>query len=209
MSKHERGFLERGQTWYAGATIDTANPDGVNMEGKEFEFEDLNYAATNLAKPYRVKGAMCIVRLVRNVSGIALLPRRLVRLIKTDTTNLYGRTDGYARLITDTPCYPLDEFLPSAGLPNYDMGYIVIKGPSECLTALEASADNLIAVGDILVALTAATTGATTAGRLAQQDLTGATAVLGNNVQHRIGRALSAKTTANTGVAILVLIGKD
>lgn len=72
------------------------------------------------------------------------------------------------------------------------------------LTDLAAGANNLIPEGTVLVALTAATSGATTAGRVAPQDLTGATAALGLQVQNRLGYALSARTTAQTNTTILV-----
>ena len=70
----------------------------------------------------------------------------------------------------------------------------------------DMSAD--VAAGGWVVALTAATSGATTAGRVAPQVLTGATAALAAMVQNRIGRALTAKTTANTNADMLVLVGK-
>lgn len=73
-------------------------------------------------------------------------------------------------------------------------------------TSLAADATNLLPVGTILVALTAATSGSTTSGRPAPQDLTGATALLGNQIQNQIGTALSAKTTANTNADVLTLV---
>jgi len=76
------------------------------------------------------------------------------------------------------------------------------------LTALDGGADNVFNVNDVIVALTAATSQATTAGRVAPQVLTGATALLGNQVQNRLGRAMSAKTTANTNNSLLVNISK-
>jgi len=202
------GFWPRGKTFYDGRTIDSNNLQGTSLEGQEYEFDDFNWSSTALTKPLRTRHKVK-VRIVRNVSGATLAAKYLARLIKTDTVNMFNRTDGYARLVTDTPCYPIDEFLPSSGVPNNDLCYVVVSGPSECYTGLAADATNVINVGDILVALTAATTGATTAGRLGAQDLTGATAVLANQVQGRLARALSAKTTANTGVAVLVNICKE
>ncbi len=203
------GFFPRGKTWYDGRTPDSSNLEGVSIEGAEFELDDINWSSTALTKPFRTQGAKCRLRVVRNVSGATLLPKFLARLIKTSGTNLYNRTDGYARLVTDTPCYPIDEFLPSAGVVNYDLFYVCVSGPSECMTGMVGDATNVIGIGDFLVALTAATTGATTAGRLGAQDLTGATAVLANQIQNRIARGMSAKTTTNTNAAVLVFVGKE
>ncbi len=143
---------------------------------------------------------------MRNVGAVALLPKQLVTFQKTAL--VYGaRVDGEVCITADR-CYPIDEYLPAAGCPVNDLCYIVVDGPALCRTDLAAGAANLIAVGDVLVALTAATSGCTTAGRVAPQDLTGATAVLGVQVMNTIGRALSAKVTTNTNADVLVEVGK-
>ena len=71
-------------------------------------------------------------------------------------------------------------------------------------TDLAGGANDVINIGDVLTALTAATSGATTAGRVKPQSLAGATSVLGLEIMNMIGRAMSAATTANTGANLLV-----
>lgn len=167
-------------------------------------FEDLDYSVTG-PKPARTnRFVRCLV--VRNVSGIALLPKRLVTFQQTAGFST-GRVDGYATA-TAVNAFPVDEFLPTAGVPNGDLFYIVTEGPASCITDLAGGANNLLPLGTLVVALTAVTSQATTAGRIAPQDLTGATALLGNQIQNRLGYALTAKTTTNTNAGILIDIRK-
>jgi len=201
-------LMERGQTAYGPtASIDTNALKFVHWEGKEFTFEDIDYNDVSVGtKPLRSK-AMVKCRIVRNMSSATLLPKRLARLKKSGL-DILSRVDGYACTTADGPCYPIDEFLPAAGVRHGDLFYVVVEGPAMVLTDIASGANNLISVGDWLVSLTGATTGATTSGRVKPQDLTGATALLGNEIQHRIGRALSAQTTANTANSLLMNVTK-
>lgn len=204
--KYENPPFGRGETFYNGATIDTANLQGAELEGQEYEFPDLDYSAFG-QKTKRSEG-MVRVRVVRNVSGAALLPKRLGRPYASGV-NLIGQIDGYTRLTAEKGL-PIDEFLPAAGVPNNDLFYVVVKGPAVVLAPLAGSDYNGdVAVGQNLVALTAVTAGATTAGRVAAQNITGLTTTsdytfLVNQIQNRLGHALSAKTTANTNADILI-----
>ena len=203
MARDESPPWERGQTYYGGQTIDSNNLGGIDLEGKEFVFEDIDHSVVG-AKPKR-SGKRVKVRVVRNVGAAALLPKGLASFVAGTT---YGkRVDGLART-TAAEGYPIDEWLPAAGVPVNDLFYIVVEGPSLVLSDLAAGANNVITAGGVLVALTAATSGATTAGRVAPQDLTGATALLANQVQNRIGVALSSKTTAETNASILIEVKK-
>lgn len=191
-----------GQTY--GATTST---DGERFEGREYLVEDLDYS---LSVPKQRAASNGIqwkrVRVVRNVSGITLLPRYLVQF----STSKYGKqVTGYANT-TAGEGYPVDEFISSTtGVPNNDLFYIVVEGPAECYTSAAASAEDVFSQGSVLVALTAAaSTFSTTAGRVTPQDLTGATALLANQVQNRIGVAMSASTTANSNSAKLVYVKK-
>lgn len=194
----------RGGTFYNGGTIDSNNLGGTNLEGSRWYFpdQDLSVAGTRKTRTNRVVTCM----IVRNVSGIALLPKRLANL-QASGLNFMGRVDGYATT-TAALGYPIDEWLPAAGVPANDLFYIVIDGPATVLTDIAAAAGNVIAVGGVVVALTAVTSQSTTAGRVSVNDLTGATALLANQVQNRIGYALSAKTTANTNADLLIDVRK-
>lgn len=208
MSEMKTGLLERGGTVYGSdETPSTTDPRTLNWEGREVNFEDLDYSVSTLNKPRRSK-AMVRCRIVRNVSGATLLPKRLARLTKASGKDLLCRVDGYACVTADGPVFPIDEWLPSTGVRNYDLFYVVVEGPAMVLTDIASGANNFIAVGDWLVSLTGATTGATTSGRVKPQDLTGATALLGNEVQHRLARSLSAQTTTQTASSLLVSIIK-
>lgn len=196
MARDENPPFDRGSTYFNGGTV--SSTDGSHLEGREWVFEDIDPTNRTLRTSHPVR-----VKVVRNTSGIALLPKRIVRF-EADGLDYGARVDGYTRL-TAARGYLVDEFLPAAGVPANDLFYIVIEGPAMALTDLAAV--DTISVGDKLVALTAATSQATTAGRVDQQDLTGATAPLGDQVQNYIGHALSAKTSANTNSDILVYVG--
>jgi hypothetical protein len=205
MARNENPPFTRGDTWYSGDTIDSNNLGGVELEGMEWVFEDRNPStgARRTSRP-----VLC--RVVRNVGAAALLPKRIARFAAT--AGLYGqRVDGYATT-TAAEGYPVDEYLPTAGVPVNDLFWVVMSGPAVCLTSIaDMSAD--ISVGGWVVALTAATSGATTAGRVHPQVLTGSSqatdyAFLASQIQNRIGRALTAQLTTGTAADVLIDCGK-
>lgn len=194
MARNENPPFKRGETFYNGSTIDSNNLGGLNYEGHEYLWEDNT--------PYSVtgnSGRFVKTRVVRNVAAIALLPGRLV----TEVLGNSGRVDGYVRTTAGFFSGVVDEYLPTAGVPVNDLFHMVIEGPTQIRTALAGSEFGAaFAAGDRLVALTAATSGATTAGRPAAQDLTGATALLANQIQNCKLVAISAATTGNTNTLI-------
>ena len=198
MSRDENPPFGRGETFFQG---DTANAtDGAELEGKEWVFEDKSPTdRTARSNKY------CRCRIVRNTSGIALLPKRIARF-ELSAVDYGAQADGYTTT-TAAEGFPIDEYLPAAGVPANDLFWIVIEGPAVVLTSLsDLTAD--LAAGAWVVAITAVTSQATTAGRVTNNDLTGATALLANQVLNRIGRCLSAKTTQNTNADLLVEVGK-
>jgi len=218
MARQENPPFGRGETWYGINPPATGQPslnDALQEEGAEWYFNDKVWA-----NPPGVVGArqdrtnrLVRCRVVRNVSGAILLPKRLVNLQLNGTDGRYyeGRVDGYSTALAQR-AYPLDEFLSAtAGLPNLDLGWIVLEGPATVQTDLTALASN-VNVGDIVVSnnagATAGGTTSTTGGRAVKQDLTGATATLGNQIINFVGRALSALTTGQTGVDLLIDVGK-
>lgn len=204
MARKENPPFPRGQTFYNGGTIDSNNLGGANLEGTVWEFEDIDYSTA----PFKQRsGRLVKCMIVRNVAAAALLPKRLVSFKQSAGSPFVGQVDGYTTT-TAAEGYPVDEFLPAAGVPVNDLFYIVIDGPAKVLTDLAGGANNVVNVAGAVVALTAATSGATTAGRVAPQDLTGATALLANQVQNRVGRAMSAVTTSNTNNDLLVDVRK-
>ena len=196
MARNENPPFGRGETYFSGVGATTTDPQGII--GKEWVFEDNN---PNTKAVRSNKSVRC--RAVRNSSGIALLPRRIAQFSLTAGSFSHEVT-GYTTT-TAQRGYLIDEFLPATGVANNDVFWIVIEGPAEGITDL-ATADT-IAIGDKLVALTAATSQATTAGRLDQAVFTGATTPLADQILHYIGHAMSATTSANTNTALLIDVG--
>lgn len=206
MARQENPPFPRGETFYNGGTIDPTNLGGGQMIGKEWVFEDIDLSGGTVgAKPNR-SNRYIKARIVRNVSGINLLPKRLANLAATQTDGRHfgDEVDGYSDVSAARCGGVIDEWLPAAGVPTNDLFWLVTAGPTQVLTDLAGAATNVFNVGTNVVALTAATSQATTAGRVYPQDLTGATSLLGNQVMNVIGTALSAATTANTNAGILI-----
>ena len=141
--------------------------------------------------------------LVENDSGIALAPKRAV-IYKSGQVN--KMVDGYCYVEADPVAGIVDDQLPTAGVPDNYVFWLCVDGHILGSTALSANAANLLPADTVLVGATAATSQATTAGRVKAIDMTGATAVLGGQINNSFGRAISAKTTANTGVDILTRV---
>lgn len=194
--------FQRGQTYYNGRTIDSNDLEGTNLEGTKWFFPDVLQSDTGGIKSLRTNQIVeCTV--VRNVAAAAILGKRLVTY--QATAGNYGkRVDGYARTTAVAVAGATDEYLPSAGCPVNDLCYIVTRGPAVILTDLAGADNNVLNINDVVVALTAASSGATTSGRVRPQDLTGATALLADQVQNSVGRAMSAKTTAQTNSEVLI-----
>src|SRR5271154_5110368 len=156
-ARDENPPFGRGETFYGiqpAVAIDPLNLGGQQMEGKIWEFEDLNFATTPGSKTNRSnRPVKCMI--VRNAAAIPLLPMRLCSLQKAGTDGRYflGRIDGYTTT-QGQEGYPLDEWLPAAGLQPNDLGWLVVDGPAMCLYDLAGT--TAINVGDIVMALTAA-----------------------------------------------------
>lgn len=181
--------FQRGATY--GVTDET---QAVHLEGREYIHQDTEYGT----------GMNVRVRVVRNRSGAALVGRRAVSFATTAGKHEV-EVSGYAA-VGSARAYVVDDLLTS--VPDKDLFFVVVEGPCLAKTALSGDVSNLIVQGDYLHAMTAATTGATTAGRLAAATLTGATSVLASQIANVVGRAMSAKTTANTNADILINAGR-
>ena len=206
MARNENPPFGPGETFYnVFANLTQANTnDGIQYEGREWVFEDINpQTKVNRTQQYVRR------RIVRNISGGALLPGRLVQFSNAPNANgVYGgQVDGYA-FTTAQRAYPVDEFLPAAGVQNNDLFWIVVDGPASILTDL-ASLNPNIAVGDKVIAQTAATSGATTAGRIIDINAnTGSATAIAQDALGYIGTAMSAATTAQTNTSTLVQVGR-
>lgn len=200
--------FDRGRTYYDGRTIDTSNYGGIHLEGvtKYFRNTKSSYETSTpgdfvaLRNSRDVRGVI-----VRNVSGITLLPKRFV----TYQTAQWGkRTDGYCAFAGGPVAGIVDDHLPAAGVPNGDLFWLITGGECLCTTSPAGStAENFIVMFDAMYAQTAAaSTFSTTAGRVIPWDTTsittGTTAMM--IAMNFVGRALSAKTSANSNADLLI-----
>lgn len=160
-----------GQTLGVSSTA-----DGTSWVGAVKSFPDIN-PRTGRVRTNRVK--RCIA--VRNVSTVAILPKKLVTFKNGSMTEV----DGFNALTDGIPAGVSDEYLPSTGAAVNDIFWITVDGPTE----VSLGVANQAALGSTIVGLTAAaSTDSTTAGR-AQ---TSANTLL---VPSYVGIALSAATT--------------
>lgn len=204
------GLPNRGKTLLSGPnrTPDATSTTSRGSAGTIKVFKNLDYSGTGGVFAPRAGGDQVTCILVRNSSGITILPKRLV----TWKAGKEGyEIDGYARLDWGNNLAGIvDEFLPATGVVDDDYFWLVVKGPVMATTSSVGDATNVIGVGDPLVSLTAATSqGSSTAGRL-QVAAPGGTTNITNaysQILNVFATALSAKTTTNTaGTSANVLI---
>lgn len=171
--------------------------DGTGWVGCIKMFPDVN-PSTGAVRSNRLK--TCIA--VRNASGAALLPKRVVRFrVGTAGTAVFSQVDGYSAVTNEERVGIVDEHLPASGVAANDVFWVTVSGPTEVAHALSGTE---VAVGDRLAAITAATAGATTAGRVTPSGVGAATTAAGNNGLGVIGIACSAGAT--TGSAVLAIV---
>lgn len=123
------GF-SRGQVlgilWKA---YDAESGDGSHIVGTRKVFRDEDPRTGRILSNRTVE---CIA--VKNVSGGALLPGAVVKF-KNDVTigqfsgGILGEVDGGAVAAT-TLMGVVDEYLPAAGVPNNEIFWLVVRGPS-------------------------------------------------------------------------------
>lgn len=177
----------------------------VDLEGAEYWFQDEDRSTAGL-KTLR-SGEMVCRKIVRNMGAINALPGEIWSFA-TDS-GFMRRIDGKVRT-TGQLGVPVDEWLPAAGAPPYALLWVVKYGPARVKLPLAGSEFNGdIVVGSYLAALTAATSGATTAGRIAIANITGASEATDltqslDLARNLVGRAMSASTTGNTNALLKV-----
>jgi hypothetical protein len=168
-------MVARGTTFYHGGTASSTG--GTGLVGTVSVLPDTDPADS---KKRRTQGDVTAI-LVRNVSGVTLLPKSLV---KWKAGKEFFEVDGYCS-VTDERCAGVvDDHLPAAGVADDDIFWLIVKGP--CLVI--SSKSNMSAapvVGDPVYAQTAAaSTFSTTAGRF-DRNAQGAE----DSRQHRYGYA--------------------
>lgn len=168
--------------------------------------EDYSLSGLTTGRP-RKSGAFLQAIILRNTSGITLLPKRFVLVDKTAGRGFLKNADGYAHDTFIGPCVLVDPFLPSTGVADDDIFYGFYLGPCMCLTpSVAADFNAAIAAGSPLVAATGTTSGNSTGGRVANVTFPGQTGdtTVFNAGAYMVGWALSARTTDITNSDILV-----
>lgn len=145
---------------------------------------------------------------LRNITGAALLGKRIARLTRTAGYSPVESVDQYAISLAERGIVIVDSWLPSAGVPDDYIFWGIIEGPCEVLTPVAGAGFNAtsIAVGDLLVAATGATSNNSDYGRIAGFALANNTDAAGAFAQARntVGTALSARTSGNTNADLLI-----
>ena len=208
MPDNNFGLPQRGKTYLTGPqrTADTTATVSKAIEGAIKTFKDIDYSTNPTT--HRSDGEVTAI-LVRNASGVALLPKMAVTW---KAANRGKQVDGYADFSPDRAIAGIvDEWLPAAGCPANDYFWLVVKGPTLALTAKEADGTNVIEVDDWLVNVTAAaSTHSTTSGRvipaIAVAGVTTNITFAQSSNLYKFARAMSAKTTANTNADVLVYV---
>lgn len=195
----DRGDLpNRGETLYLPTETPSNTSGQIRAQGKEgFQcwFPDVNPHTGVVRSQTPV-----LCRFVRNMSPITLYASQLAHL--TAASN-YSQIDQLANVTAQSFCSPIDEYLPSYGLRQYDGCWVPVWGPAILLTSTTGGALNVINVGDELVAVTANGTTAADAGHVAT--IANLTA---QDLLATIGTAMSATTTANTLAQLLVWVNR-
>jgi len=184
MARFEEPPFSRGETYFGGSAIpttDLTNIGGEQYEGREYMTED----------DFHGSGAHLTLRVVRNMSATAVLAKQT--LIPSSVADMAHRRVNGVQTVNAALSYIADEKLPAAGVPQYDLFYVVMEGPTLVTSPIAGSAI------PILSGVVAAST-----GKVAVQDLSGATSALGGNLQNSLGRALEALTAGQTATDVLI-----
>lgn len=151
--KYEDLPFQRGQTRRAydddTGTTNVATAE-THLEGKEYTIEDIDFSASSNNYQSTRSGKYVTLRCVRNKTGSALLPKRAAKF-KTDgsTADVYGgQMDGYAEAVGVIGGV-VDEFLPDAGVPDGELFWLVVAGPTKITSA--AAGDTTWGIGALLV----------------------------------------------------------
>src|SRR5687767_4980525 len=144
MSSNVVSLPNRGKTYLKGPlrTPDTTGTTTKAIEGIIKTFRDLDYSnvSNGVAAPRSGGEVTCI--LVRNSSGIALLPGRVcvwkVNAVGKEVDG-YTAEDALVGTRLAIPAGVVDEFLPAAGVADDDLFWLVVRGPCLVKKSLDAN----------------------------------------------------------------------
>lgn len=193
--------FEIGTTFY-GSNTASVEDRSTAWEGKEFWIQDLDYST----QPYRFRtyGATGWkkIRIMRNTSGITILPGAIVQ----SATVIGTRFDGLSSVSYSRDQFVVDEFLnATTGVPANDLCYVTVEGVCRARVSVTPAEAVWTAGSNVYNVTAAASTTTTTAGRAFAGAVIGAaTTYPGDQVVGRLGVALSACTTNETGSLKLI-----
>lgn len=193
---------------FKGTDADS-NLINVPWLGTRCAFEHVDYSISGLtAGRSRLTGTSILAIALRNTSGIALRPKRMVMLdVAAGLGNLRNAT-GYNVLLLNGISVLCDPWLPAAGVAANDIFWGIYKGPAIVLTPTVGADFNGadISAGGCLFNATGSTSGNSTGGRVTNLTLAGQTAATASFSAARnfVGYALSARTTGETAADLLV-----
>ena len=191
MAYDENPPFGRGETYPAESST-----DGDGWVGKEYTFPDLSYNTNG--NPIRT-GRMNRCRIVRNASGGTMAAcAKKVCLMKNDGTaaQMVGTVMGLSTTAGEHG-WPIDEFLPAAGVPANYLFYVVVDGVATCIT--DSAGDTNISIGHYVVVGTG-TDGNVVGLATAEDD-----ADIFTQIHGTVGRALEAVNATATDILIEVV----
>lgn len=191
MARNEAPPFERGKTYFQGTPSDVT-AKGF-LEGKCWVFEGRNWSQSSSGVRTDLTGRYTVCMVVRNLSGGLLLPK-LIAKMKTDGTSreFLGQVMGLATVVGEFG-FPIDEYLPAAGVAANDLFWLVVGGLATCVTA--AAGDTNISTGSFVIP--------STGGKVIDQDTTVAAGVATfNQIQGAIGRCVLGVNAINTDIQI-------
>lgn len=197
---------KQGQTFFGGEVPSaTAFGQTVALEGTVKEWPD-NITVAGQGADGRRSGRTRHSLLVRNTATVKLLPKRVV---KWQSGYRGRRVDGYCNVSDEAVAGVVDDAVSSDGVAIGDLFWLYRRGPTIVRTALDTT-NSPVALDDMLLAITAAASTSTTAGRV--YPWTGLTSTVTQTTDgtqsrrtiNRIGRAMSATTSGNTNSDLLV-----
>jgi hypothetical protein len=186
MSTNASVFAQ-GETYYGTAgTIDTADYGGVDLEGAEVVFQDTASAQMRYG------------RIMRNISGITMYGGKTVTNVVAYRNR---RFDGYGVTSAGLPVAGvIDPLLATTGVRNGDLCIVFYKGP--CNIKLNENPGEVVTAGDYAIAMTGATSQATTgAGKALLLAQAGTTPPI-----TKLGVFMEAATTAHCTAGTMRLV---
>lgn len=172
-----------GRGFYTPSTF-AGTERNTNFLGQEFTVLDPKYKQPKT------------IRIVMNDTGLTLLPGELVELSTTDGE--FGLRAGALCSAPGVMSWPVDDNVPSSGVPNGSWFCIVMEGLNLVITPATGVTLGEWAVGARLTGQTA--------GRAIAFDPNLSTTTQSNRITSIIGKAMTARTSGNTSTNTLCWI---